>query len=197
MKNIPLRLDEHGIESLLVRSQNWLYNYIPQRVWFPKELYGTQATKSGVVHLFKKAYASKNNSFLDSELHNNKNMYALWTETRHYSKNWQLKYIGQSHSSGIRSRLQNHLFGMPFGAGRKPKSMFNEICKSLSQNKMIYVSYVQIAPESIRTFVEHSLICINIEKGEDLWNSHGTKNVARDLEDLRNSGINIKRILKV
>ena len=196
MKNKPLRLDEHGIESLIVRSQKWLYNYVPQRVWYPKALYRSGLTESETIELFKEASESPRNDFLDTEVHNSKNLYAIWTEKTRYSKKWELKYIGQRHSSGIKDRLKNHLFGSPFGTGKKPKSKFNDVYNLLSKNQLIYVSYVQVSPESLRSFIEHSLICVNTEKKENLWNSHGAKNVARDLEDLSNSSINIARILK-
>ncbi|REL35177.1 hypothetical protein [Thalassotalea euphylliae] len=165
MKRKPLRLDEYGIESLLVRAQKWLYNYEPQRVWYPQELYGKSLSAGDFVESFKDACESNRNSFIQ-ELQNNNNMYAIWTESRPYSKLWDLKYIGQRHSTGIKDRLRNHLFGAPFGEGKKPKSKFKNIIDSLNSGKMIYVSYVQVSPESLRTFIEHSLICINKKRAK-------------------------------
>lgn len=195
MKDLPLRLDEYGIESLLARAQKWLYNYEPQRVWYPKDLYGVGLSVGESVELFKKACQSTRNHFLE-DIHKSKNMYAIWTESRPYSKKWELKYIGQRHSSGIKDRLKNHLFGAPFGEGEKPKSKFCNVIRSLNNNKMIYVSYIQVSPESMRTFIEHSLICINTKKGENLWNSHSAQNIDRDLRELQESGIDLKRVLK-
>lgn len=196
MKRIPLRLDEHGLESLLIRSQKWLSDYVPQKVWYPKELYGWQGTDVEAIDYFKKACYSGNNSFIDTDIHKSKNIYAIWTQKKYYPNIWNLKYIGQRHSSGIKDRLRNHLFGSPFGFGLKPNSKFKNISDALYNNEMIYLSYVQVSPESLRTFIEHSLICINTEKGALLWNSHGSKNAAKDIEELKVSGICTKKILE-
>ncbi len=197
MKNRALRLDEYGIESLLKRSQKWLYNYEPQRVWYPSELYKWQGSIEESMFLFKQACYSSRNEFLDLEVHNNKNIYAIWTEPTRYSKRWKLRYIGQRHSSGIKDRLKNHLFFFLFDSVIEPNSKFEDVFNSLINNQMIYVSYVQVIPESLRTFIEQSLICINSYKGEDLWNTHGSKNTQRDLDDLHSSGINVNLILKI
>ncbi|WP_305839782.1 hypothetical protein [Photobacterium leiognathi] len=191
-----LKLNKYGLESLIRRSQKWLHDYEPQRVWYPKELYSWNKSIEEAMPYYKKAFESNRNSFIKDDAHRNNNIYAIWCESRPYSKEWDLKYIGQRHSSGIKERLKNHLFGAPFGEGPKPTSKFYVLHETLQMNKMIYVSYVKVEPEPLRTFIEHSLICVNKKLGYNMWNSHGAANVDNDINELDSYGLNVSKLIK-
>jgi hypothetical protein len=109
---------------------------------------------------------SKNEEFL-STLRNAGNVYALFVADRPESSPWILRYVGERKSNGLRQRLTEHLIKKNAKTGSK----LPEIQQSVSDGKRIAVSFIKVAPEALRLYVEETIIA----KHKDAlpWNTHG------------------------
>jgi|TARA_B110000977_G_C10820725_1_gene394085 hypothetical protein len=88
--------------------------------------------------------------------------------------NKELKYIGQRQSKGIKTRLNQHLFGKSYSVNHKGKqngtiSKWNLVKKELDIGNDIHFKTIHIIPDNLRTTIE--LEMINKLKPE--WNIQG------------------------
>jgi hypothetical protein len=88
--------------------------------------------------------------------------------------NKELKYIGQRQSKGIKTRLNQHLFGKSYSINQEGKqngtiSKWNLIKKELDIGNHIHFKTIHIIPDNLRTTIE--LEMINKLKPE--WNIQG------------------------
>ena len=88
--------------------------------------------------------------------------------------NKELKYIGQRQSKGIKTRLNQHLFGKSYSINQKGKqngtiSKWNLVKKELDIGNHIHFKTIHIIPDNLRTTIE--LEMINKLKPE--WNIQG------------------------
>jgi hypothetical protein len=75
--------------------------------------------------------------------------------------------VGERKSNGLRQRLTEHLIKKNAKTGSK----LPEIQQSVSDGKRIAVSFIKVAPEALRLYVEETIIA----KHKDAlpWNTHG------------------------
>ncbi len=95
------------------------------------------------------------------------NIYALYV-------NGKLKYIGESKSTRIKQRLNNHLFGSGFKTDKTGKqigtvSKWHLISNAIDKGQTITFKCILIEPDSLRTSIEEELIKIHNPD----WNIHG------------------------
>lgn len=85
----------------------------------------------------------------------------------------QLMYVGQTNASGARSRIRSHLVfrNKETTSGRSTGSKFDEVFAAVTAGKLIYMSFCEISPDSLRHFVEESLFPDVVEG----WNVHGAR----------------------
>lgn len=109
----------------------------------------------------------KANEKLLNELSGSANVYAIFTADKD-SEEYALKYIGQSKSKLARTRLTNHLIMKHKKTGAKLK----EVIDHIQSGGKIKISWIKIAPESLRHFIEEELIG---KHPESCWNIHAKK----------------------
>tara|TARA_R110002073_G_scaffold336489_1_gene533967 strand:- start:3294 stop:3692 length:399 start_codon:yes stop_codon:yes gene_type:complete len=88
--------------------------------------------------------------------------------------NNNLKYIGQRQSHGIKTRLDQHLFGKSFSVNENGKqngtiSKWDKVLIELNQENIITFKTILVNPDTLRTTIELELI--NHFKPE--WNEQG------------------------
>jgi len=83
----------------------------------------------------------------------------------------ELKYIGQTKSTGARGRIRSHLVwrNKDTKSGKYTGSKFDEVVDKVTSGKCIYLSFCEISPSSLRHYVEEQLF-IGVKNG---WNKHG------------------------
>ncbi len=87
------------------------------------------------------------------------------------SEDWDLKYIGQTASSGSTSRICSHLVwrNKETRSGRYTGSKFDEIQAEVARKRDVAISFVEIYPATLRQYVESFLI----QKKQPDWNLQG------------------------
>ncbi|VAW71840.1 hypothetical protein MNBD_GAMMA12-1780 [hydrothermal vent metagenome] len=85
---------------------------------------------------------------------------------------WELKYIGQVKSSGVRQRIRSHLVwrNKNTESGNSTGSKFDEVMAEITNGHDIAFAFVEVKPQSLRHYVEEILIT----KCQPLWNYNGT-----------------------
>jgi len=98
-------------------------------------------------------------------------VYAIFTAGP--KANWTLKYIGQSAEDGVRQRVRSHLVwrNRATPSGRFTGSQFDNVCEAVANGKHIGFSFVEVAPASLRHYVETELI----GRYSPSWNLHGAR----------------------
>ena len=85
-----------------------------------------------------------------------------------------MKYIGQRQAKGIKTRLDQHLFGKSFSVNKNNVqngtiSKWNKVNVEIESGKLITFKTILIEPDNLRTTIELELI--NHFKPE--WNIQG------------------------
>ena len=88
----------------------------------------------------------------EDRLNANGNIYFLLSDN-------QLKYIGQRQVKGIKTRLDQHLFGKSFSVDENnvqngTVSKWNRVRKELAKGKKITFKTILIEPDTLRTTIE-------------------------------------------
>ena len=107
-----------------------------------------------------------NEEFLKT-LRHRANVYALFVRTHGTEEQWRPVYVGERKSKGLRDRISQHLITKDSRTG----SMLEEVKSAVASKQDIGLSFIKIEPESLRLFVEETIIAKH--KGELPWNSHG------------------------
>ncbi len=107
-----------------------------------------------------------NKEFLES-LRNGANIYALFIRKSGTGKSWSPVYVGQRKSTGLRERITQHLIKKHVRTG----SMLENVKSVVPDGQEIGVSIIKVEPESLRLFVEETIIATY--KNELVWNTHG------------------------
>lgn len=106
-----------------------------------------------------------NDRFLKS-LRGRANVYALYVR-RTKSDAWLPVYVGERKSTGLRDRLTQHLICKHHQTG----SMLEAVKTAVSAGESIGISFIKVQPESLRLFVEETIIATH--KKDLPWNTHG------------------------
>lgn len=109
------------------------------------------------------------NETLLSELKHSANVYAIFTAEKG-SKEYALKYIGQTISKLAKTRLTNHLIKKHSKTGAK----LSKVIDHVQSGGKIKISWISITPESLRHYIEEELI---ERHPESIWNKHARKKV--------------------
>lgn len=105
-----------------------------------------------------------NESFLKS-LRGRANVYAIFV--RRTDEHWLPVYVGERKSIGLRDRLTQHLISKNHRTG----SMLEAVKTAVSAGEEIGVSLIKVQPESLRLYVEETIISMHKERLP--WNTHG------------------------
>lgn len=105
-----------------------------------------------------------NEPFLKS-LRGRANVYALFV--RRPDGPWLPMYVGERKSIGLRDRLTQHLISKDHRTG----SMLEAVKAAVSAGEEIGVSLIKVQPESLRLYVEETIISMHKERLP--WNTHG------------------------
>ena len=76
-------------------------------------------------------------------------------------------YVGQTKSQYLRQRIRQHLVKK----SQKTGSQLPQVQDAVADGRNIGISYVLIEPESLRLYVEDSIIATRAD-GELPWNKH-------------------------
>lgn len=109
---------------------------------------------------------NQNQDFLKN-LNGRANVYAIFVR-QNPSNAWNLVYVGQRKSANLRERLTQHLIRKSAQTG----SMLEDVKSAVAEGKEIGVSCIKVEPESLRLFVEETIIR-SLER-KPPWNKHGT-----------------------
>lgn len=105
------------------------------------------------------------NDLVLKELRGAGNVYALYT--RRAEGAWSVVYVGQRKSEGLRERITQHLINKDTRTG----SMLEAVKTAVSDGREMAVSYIHVSPESLRLYVEETIIAKR--KDQLSWNTHG------------------------
>ncbi|MCW4152764.1 hypothetical protein OM427_24935 [Halomonas sp. 18H] len=109
---------------------------------------------------------SLNKPVLDG-LNGNANVYAIYTSNVGEQDQWAPVYVGQRKSTSLRERLVQHLITKSEHTG----SVLEAVKTSVSDGHRIAISYIKVEPESLRLYVEETII--SQRKAMLPWNTHG------------------------
>tara|TARA_B110000211_G_scaffold105328_1_gene122521 strand:- start:95 stop:526 length:432 start_codon:yes stop_codon:yes gene_type:complete len=140
-----------GVEIKLVNNMN-----------FKKEI--DEITKQAISELDKVKFNQRTN---EDRLKAIGNIYFIYS-------NGEMKYIGQRQSKGIKTRLDQHLFGKSFSVDKNNVqngtiSKWNMVSAEIENGNKITFKTILIEPDNLRTTIELELI--NHFKPE--WNIQG------------------------
>lgn len=107
------------------------------------------------------------NEDLLAQLRNAGNVYAIFQADEPVNPAWVLRYVGERKSDGLRQRLTEHLIKKNAQTGSK----LTDIQAAVASGKRIAVSFVKVAPEALRLYIEETIIAKH--KAELPWNTHG------------------------
>lgn len=111
------------------------------------------------------AEIKKMNDVLLKGLRGAGNVYALYI--RRPGDAWAVVYVGQRKSEGLRERITQHLINKDSRTG----SMLEAVKTAVSDGREMAISYIHVSPESLRLYVEETIIA---KRQEQLsWNTHG------------------------
>lgn len=108
---------------------------------------------------------STNETFLKS-LRGRGNVYAIYVRGPK-QREWVPVYVGQRKSASLRERISHHLIKKNEATG----SMLAAVQTAVAAGEEIGLSFIKVEPESLRLFVEESIIASN--KIQLHWNTHG------------------------
>lgn len=123
-------------------------------------------TGSNAAHWPAEEIKSKNEALL-AQLRGGGNVYALFVADGPVSSEWVLRYVGERKSDGLRQRLTEHLIKKNAKTGSK----LTDVQAAVSTGKRISVSFIKVAPEALRLYVEETIIAKH--KAMLPWNTHG------------------------
>jgi hypothetical protein len=129
---------------------------------FKKEI--DEITKQAITELDKVKFNQRTNK---DRLKAIGNIYFLYS-------NGEMKYIGQRQAKGIKTRLNQHLFGKSFSVNKNNVqngtiSKWNKVNIEIEGGNQMTFKTILIEPDNLRTTIELELI--NHFKPE--WNVHG------------------------
>lgn len=113
-----------------------------------------------------KEIKKQNEVFLKSLRHAG-NVYAIFLRSHGKNNEWVKVYVGERKSSGLRDRISQHLIDKNHQTG----SMLEAVKTAVSMGKKIGVSFIKVEPESLRLYVEETII--RKHKHDLPWNTHG------------------------
>ena len=108
-----------------------------------------------------------NEEFLRT-LRHRANIYALFVRGTKADQPWQPMYVGERKSNGLRERITQHLIRKDHRTG----SMLEKVKTEVHAGKHVGLSFVKVEPESLRLYVEETIITIAKQGGKLPWNTH-------------------------
>lgn len=105
------------------------------------------------------------NKVLLGRLRSRGNVYALYVRASK-DEEWLPVYVGQRKSINLRERISHHLISKNEQTG----SMLAAVQTAVAAGESIAISFIKIQPESLRLYVEETIIASN--KASLPWNTH-------------------------
>ena len=109
-----------------------------------------------------------NEAFLMT-LRHKANVYALFVRPSGGNESWSAVYVGERKSAGLRDRITQHLITKDHRTG----SMLEAVKTAVATQQEIGVAFIKVQPESLRLFVEETIISKHKDKDKLPWNTHG------------------------
>lgn len=109
-----------------------------------------------------------NEEFLGT-LRHRANIYALFVRGKEADQPWQPVYVGERKSNGLRERITQHLIHKDHRTG----SMLEAVKTAVHAGKHVGLAFVKVEPESLRLYVEETIIAKAKRAGKLPWNTHG------------------------
>lgn len=103
-----------------------------------------------------------------ANLRHNANLYAIYTRDSKQDI-WQVVYVGERKSEGMRERMTQHLIKKNTATGSK----LDEVKEVVRSGGFIGVSFLKVQPESLRLYVEEHIISNN--RDTLIWNKYGKR----------------------
>jgi hypothetical protein len=153
----PMHTGPHGLTEFADECAKSLFSKVHYEFTFPPGC----SLQNWPVSEIKVA----NDTFLKS-LRGRANVYALFVR-RSGSERWLPVYVGERKSAGLRERLTQHLINKHHQTG----SMLEAVKTAVAAGDEIGISLIKVQPESLRLFVEESIIAAHKDKLP--WNTHG------------------------
>lgn len=94
------------------------------------------------------------------------NVYAI--HVRAAGHPWSVVYVGQRKSAGLRNRLTQHLINKDARTG----AMLDRVKQTVAEGSELAISFIKVEPESLRLFVEETIISEMKKSGQLEWNTH-------------------------
>jgi len=108
-----------------------------------------------------------NEAFLKT-LRHRANIYCLFVRpSSGDNENWSAVYVGERKRDGLRDRITQHLITKDHRTG----SMLEAVKTAVAAQQEVVVSFIKVQPESLRLFVEETIIARH--KVDLPWNTHG------------------------
>ncbi|EHA15430.1 hypothetical protein [Halomonas sp. HAL1] len=160
-------LEEEAHLSTLVNTVLYTLRKSIKEIEYPHDL----RKKSNMVaweQYYKEIDALNEDIF--SALNGRAGVYAILTARP--TKEWHLRYIGQTDVRGSKQRIRSHIVwrNKSTKSGKFTGSKFDEVQHAVVCGADIAISFVEIAPASLRHYVEEILI----KTKQPEWNLKGT-----------------------
>lgn len=152
-------IDKKHLEQLVTSCQAELLVSEPILFHYPDTLVGKDVDWDNYTNRIKLL-----NADLLRRLKHNANIYAIHVKEKNSS--WQVVYIGQRKSKNIRERMIQHLVKKNKSTGSK----LLEVKDIILNGGQIGVSFTKVEPESLRLYVEETMIQQNSQAL--IWNKH-------------------------
>lgn len=107
------------------------------------------------------------NEYFLNTLRHRANIYAIFIRVGGSDEKWDPVYVGQRKSDELRERVTQHLIKKSHQTG----SMLMNVMAAVEGGKEVGLSFIKIQPESLRLFVEETIIAKY--KDSLKWNTHG------------------------
>ena len=147
-----------GLEEFAETCAQALFSEAPHQFVFPDGC--------GLQHWPVDEIKSANEAFLKT-LRHRANVYALSVRSLGENESWSTVYVGERKSPGLRERITQHLITKDHRTG----SMLEAVKTAVAAGQEIGVSFIKVEPESLRLFVEETII--SKHKQELPWNTQG------------------------
>lgn len=156
--NTPTLTGPSGLAEFAESCAQALFAEVPQQFVFP--------AGCNLQHWPVGEIRSSNEAFLKT-LRHRANVYVLSVRPLGENQNWSPVYVGERKSAGLRDRITQHLIKKNDRTG----SMLEAVKTAVAAGQEIGVSFIKIEPESLRLFVEETIIAKH--KTDLPWNTHG------------------------
>lgn len=156
----PILIGPSGLEKFAEQCSKSLFKNVEYEFIFP--------AGSDLQNWPVETIKCENEPFLKTLRHRG-NVYCIFITGAGDKPNWQPVYVGERKSIGLRDRIIQHLIDKNHRTG----SMLEKVKTAVSAGQRVGLSFVKVDPESLRLYVEETIISGCKKEGKLPWNTHG------------------------